>query len=115
MNLHTDVGRFGILSVPDRRVILRDEEDGCPPRERKNWMSDCRTFQATDMLLTQEWTLTGANASGQLASTGSCFRALVLTGTCRSQGEIIYIYMVGVLYLYIYTNREATHTSLLCE
>lgn len=68
-------------------------------------MSDCRTIQAMDMLLTQEWTVTGANASGQLAPSGSCSRALVLTGTCKSQGEMIYIYMV--LHLSIYTHKES--------
>lgn len=79
-------------------------------------MSDCRTIQAMDMLLTQEWTVTGAGALGQLAPSGTCSRAVVLTGTCKSQGEIIYIYMD--LHFCIYTLREGIYvhtTRRICE
>ena len=63
MNSHTDAVRFGILSVPDRGVILLGAEEAGGPRGGQGWMSDCRLAQALDMLLTQAGTLTGTAAS----------------------------------------------------
>lgn len=87
LNSHTEVGRFGILSLPDRRVIPLHWWGCLSPGEGKTgWVTVARFRQwACCWLRNGLWQ---PPCFSPAALSGSDFRAAALTGTCKSYGRM---------------------------
>lgn len=100
LNSHTDAVRSGILSVPDTGVTLLGAEEAAAPGEgRAAWVTVARHRLWTCCWLRQgHWQ---APLLLPITPALNAFRPLLLTGTCKIQGEIIHISFLASVHAHV--------------